>query len=68
MELDVNMLNKDVDESKLSSGEYCQKKIPGCFCKVGWPYERMCSNCRDGRKPGDNQSVCICPPKDNIPE
>lgn len=59
------MKNKDVDEEKLQNGEYCQKGSPGCFCKVGWPYERMCPDCRDGRAPGDNRSYCVCSPKES---
>lgn len=57
------MKNEDVNEELLSSGSYCRKGIDGCFCKVGWPYERICPHCRDGRYPGDDRDYCICPPK-----
>ena len=30
------MKNADVDEGKLERGEYCHKKVAGCFCAVGW--------------------------------
>jgi len=57
------MKNGDVDEKKLGSGEYCRSKAPGCFCKVGWPYERQCRYCRDLTSAGAD-SYCVCPPKD----
>ncbi len=43
------MLEQDVDEEKLLEGEYCRKYRSGCFCAVGWPYERQCVRCRDSR-------------------
>lgn len=59
------MKNEDVDEEKLAKGEYCQKGIPNCFCKVGWPIERTCPKCRDLRSsPFDG--YCVCPPNDDI--
>jgi len=58
------MKDGDVDEGKLQRGEYCQKQNSGCFCAVGWPYERMCTDCRDGRVRRDYDSYCICPPKE----
>lgn len=58
------MDNCDVDEKKLKNGEYCLKGIPGCFCKVGWPYERQCSECRDSWGDNFRDSFCICPPED----
>lgn len=59
------MLNEDVDDSLLKIGAYCHKKCFGCFCVVGWPYERQCVDCRDSWKDGEfRNSYCICPPKD----
>ena len=46
----------------LNSGQYCHKGVIGCFCKVGWPIEYQCPDCR-----GDNDnrnSYCVCPPKE----
>ena len=42
--------------------EYCRKKSPGCYCDIGFPYEKMCPDCRDGRHPTDIYSYCVCPP------
>jgi len=60
------MKNEDVDETKLANGEYCRKGEAGCFCKVGWPLERTCPDCRDRRKELSGQlgesSYCVCPP------
>lgn len=63
---EVSMRNKDVDEKKLKNGEYCQKGVSGCFCKVGWPCERLHPDCRDKEdgQTGNRTSYCICPPKD----
>ena len=58
------MKNADVDDGKLERGDYCYKQSPRCFCGVGWPYERMCPDCRDGRKPGDDRDYCVCPPEE----
>jgi hypothetical protein len=55
---------KDVDAKKLVGGGYCRKGVEGCFCAVGWPYELMCSDCRDSRIKGDDKSYCVCPPKE----
>ena len=52
----------DVQPAKAEAGEYCQKRVPGCYCGVGWPYEYMCIDCRDKRAAHDNQSRCVCPP------
>lgn len=61
------MLEKDVDEKKLEAGEYCRKGSPGCFCKVGYPIERTCPECRDMWEPGDFiDSYCVCGPDDDI--
>lgn len=49
------------DKEKLDKGEYCRHGVSGCFCKVGWPYEMMCPDCRDNRD-GDNSCRCVCPP------
>jgi hypothetical protein len=59
------MENKDVDKKKLEAGEYCHKRSPGCFCAVGWPYERQCPDCR-GTKLADKYSYCGCPPRDDL--
>ena len=52
---------KDVDEEKSNNGEYCAIGLKGCFCKVGFPYEKMCPNCRDGREGNDTRRYCMCP-------
>ena len=44
----------------------CEKGIRGCYCRVGWPYEKMCPDCRDTRDSWDNKSYCVCPPRDDI--
>lgn len=46
----------------------CKKGIEGCFCKVGWPYEKQCPDCRDTRQKGDNDSYCVCPPPETKPK
>lgn len=55
---------EEVDKWKLKQGEYCQKGHRGCFCKVGWPYERLCPVCRDseGGPSGTRRDYCVCPP------
>ena len=53
---------KDVIKTLLKQGEYCLKGCPGCFCRVGWPYEKMCPDCRDNREEWDDTSFCVCPP------
>jgi len=60
------MKNEDVDEVKLKEGDYCRKGSSGCFCDVGYPYERMCPDCRDTRVKGDTNDYCVCPPNDRI--
>lgn len=55
------MKKEDIDPTKREAGEYCRKGIPGCLCKVGWPSELQCLDCREGR---DRDSFCVCPPKD----
>lgn len=52
---------KDVDKDLKAQGAYCQKGVPDCFCKVGWPIELRCPDCRDIRN-GDTTSYCVCPP------
>jgi hypothetical protein len=42
----------------------CRKCVPDCKCAVGFPYEEQCVECRDGRKPGDVFSHCVCPPSE----
>jgi len=56
------MKNSDVVKKKLDIGEYCRKGVQGCFCKVGWPRERQCPDCREETDTRD--SYCICPPKE----
>jgi len=58
------MKNSEVNEMKLKNGDYCQKKIAGCFCKVGWPRERQCSNCMEEND--KRTSCCVCPPKYSV--
>lgn len=60
------MKNKDINESELEKGKYCIKGHSGCFCKVGYPYERMCNDCRENRQEGDVNSFCVCPPSEII--
>jgi hypothetical protein len=55
------MKDEDVNEYELERGSYCCKEVPGCFCRVGFPYERMCPDCRDGRSENEKKSYCICP-------
>lgn len=57
------MKDEDVDEVLLDYGFYCRKGHAECFCKVGWPRERMCPDCGPGRDDLDMQSFCVCPPK-----
>ena len=58
----AKMKIKDVDKLKLENGEYCRKGRSGCFCEVGYPYEKMCPDCRDNREKGGDKDFCICPP------
>jgi hypothetical protein len=52
-----------VNENLLNGDEnpYCHKTISGCYCKIGWPYEKMCPKCRDDKN-RDIRSYCVCPP------
>jgi hypothetical protein len=43
-------------------GKNCRKGSFTCYCAVGFPYEKMCPDCRDGRAPDDVYSRCVCPP------
>lgn len=43
------MLDQDIETIKEVTGEYCQSRFPGCFCKAGFPYSRQCVRCRDTR-------------------
>jgi hypothetical protein len=53
----------EIDDAKLAAGAYCRSKVSGCFCAVGWPYERQCPDCRDTWPEGARRdSYCICPP------
>lgn len=61
----IKMKIEDVNELRLENGEYCQKGRSGCFCEVGYPYEKMCPDCRDNRQEGDYNSYCTCPPPEN---
>lgn len=46
---------------QIAHGEACLSGVPGCYCRVGFPYEEMCPACRD--EPGRNRhSRCECPP------
>jgi hypothetical protein len=56
----------DVNEKKLINGDYCRKGSPYCFCAVGFPYERLCDDCKDLEDGFSNQrtSMCVCPPKE----
>lgn len=56
------MKNMDVDENALACGEYCQKRVSGCFCAVGWPPERQCLDCREA---WERESFCECPLTDD---
>jgi hypothetical protein len=60
MEIEMNI--RDIDRKKMEAGEYCQKGVSGCFCAVGFPYEYMCEDCRDGREISDKYSYCVCGP------
>ena len=41
----------------------CRKGTPGCYCKIGWPYDEQCPDCRDDWNEGEfRDSYCICPP------
>lgn len=63
------MNTEDVNKEDLEQGVYCQKGVPGCFCKVGRPYEYQCKDCRDTREKSDNKDYCVCPPDNNpVPE
>ena len=53
----------EIDEGKRLAGAYCNHGVTGCFCAVGWPYERQCPGCRDRWPEGAfRNSYCICPP------
>lgn len=52
------MKEQDVDEQKALNGDYCRKRLPGCFCDVGYPYERQCPTCRDERPKDDDRDYC----------
>ncbi len=41
----------------------CWNGLPTCYCKVGWPIELQCEDCR-GEEP--RTSRCICGPVDRI--
>jgi hypothetical protein len=43
----------------MKEGGYCRKGRAGCFCNVGYPYERQCTRCRDTRPPGDATDWCF---------
>jgi hypothetical protein len=61
----ASIVVEPIDEEKVEAGEYCRKGEAGCFCAVGWPYERQCPDCRDGAG-ADKYSYCVCPPVDRI--
>lgn len=49
---------EDVDELVALEGGYCRKGHAGCFCNVGYPYERQCERCRDTRPKDDATDWC----------
>lgn len=51
----------EIDSVKREAGEYCQKGVPDCLCKIGWPPDLQCFYCREEK---DRDSFCVCPPKD----
>jgi hypothetical protein len=55
---------EDVDPVKEENGDYCRKGVPGCFCAIGWPYEKQCPDCR-GTPLADKYSYCGCEPDDS---
>ena len=58
------MRSDNVIPEMLDKGKYCNDGVPGCYCKVGFPYEEQCVDCRDTRDKGDDESRCVCGPKD----
>ena len=44
----------------IEAGEGCRKGVPGCMCKINWPPDKQCPDCREDQ-PRD--SYCVCPPK-----
>lgn len=52
------MKEEDVDELVACEGGYCRKGRSGCFCAVGYPYERQCTRCRDTRPKDDATDWC----------
>jgi hypothetical protein len=57
-------MNEPIDADAARRGEFCKDGLPGCFCRIGWPIERTCPECRNLRQVGtsDAFSFCICPP------
>ena len=45
--------------TKVEQALSCQKGIPDCYCKVGWPVELQCPDCKESQP---RSSYCICPP------
>lgn len=64
------MSNSTLTEEQIEQGLGCQKGMPGCYCGIGWPLERMCPDCRD-QPNRDRGSYCVCGPvlkRDRAPE
>jgi len=55
---------EDINQKDLENGLLCRKKVPYCMCLVGYPFERLCPDCRDTRQEGDNSGYCVCGPKE----
>lgn len=47
--------------SEGSNFAQCKWGDPNCYCEIGFPYEKMCPECRDGRDERDVYSYCVCP-------
>jgi hypothetical protein len=54
-------------EEEVNLGKCCCKEVSGCYCKMGWPYDKQCSDCRDDWPEGTfRDSYCICKPAEEI--
>lgn len=49
---------------QLAAGAACRKRLPGCFCLVGWPPEHQCKACRQESR---RESPCVCDQKEENP-
>lgn len=43
---------------------YCHKEVEGCYCRVGFPDDKQCPDCKDIRTKLDRYNMCVCPPKE----